>query len=199
MKRNVLFCCAVLVAVLVVHACAHAPDGQTESKQVELESFMPLAVGNQWIYATQFRGQKQPDLTVSIVKQEKGVFIDNRPQPSRMRFDAHGLRDGNVRYLLKAPLEKGNKWMSVADVKTVERYEIIDTQRTVRTASGTFEGCVTVRMEVRISQDKVMRNDMTFAPSVGMVEVKTSLLVGSKLLPQSLMLLKQHDLKTKGS
>ena len=180
-----------------IASCAHGPQAESGSAGKNLRDYMPLAVGNVWTYATQFRGQEQPDLSVSIVREEGGFFVDDRPQPSRMAFDSAGLRDGGVRYLLKTPLIKGTKWMSVADVKTVERYEIVDDDRTVRSPAGIYKECVTVRMEVRITPDKTMRNEMTFAPAVGIVEVKTSLLVGKKLMPQSGMLLKRFESKTK--
>jgi hypothetical protein len=186
----------MLLSALCLGACAHgpqAPEGPTASHP--LESYMPLAVGNRWVYGTSFQGQPQPDLEVALVREEGGFFLDNRPNPSRFRFDAEGLRDGATRYVLKAPLSAGAKWMSVADLKTVEHYEIAAVDRKVSVPAGVFEGCVTVRMEVRLDERRAMRNEMTFAPGVGMVDVRVSLLDGAKELPQSRLVLKRFEPK----
>jgi hypothetical protein len=189
-------CLLVVLGACGLGACAHGPkasEGPTASHP--LESYMPLAVGNRWVYGTTFQGQPQPDLEVVLVGEENGFFLDNRPTPSRFRFDAEGLRDGATRYVLKAPLTAGLKWMSVADLKTVEHYEITGVERKVSVPAGVFEGCVTVRMEVRLDERRAMRNDMTFAPGVGMVDVRVSLLDGAKELPQSRLVLKLFEKK----
>jgi hypothetical protein len=177
-------------------ACVHGPRLDTGTRAGQpLERYMPLAEGNRWVYGTLFQGQPQPDLEVKIVRQEDGYFLDNRPSPSRFRFDAEGLRDGSTRYLLKAPLETGLKWMSVADLKTVEHYEIVAVDRKVSVPAGVFEDCVTVRMEVRMDDKRSMRNDMTFAPGVGMVDVRVTLLEGARASLQSHLVLKVYELK----
>jgi hypothetical protein len=155
-----------------------------------MEAYMPLEVGNCWTYQTWFQDQPQPELEVCIVREEAGFFIDNRPKPSRLRFDAEGLRDGSVRYLLKAPLQAGQKWMSVADVRTVERYEVVSVGENVKVPAGNYDDCVVVRMEVRMTEEQWMFNRMTFAPDVGIVEIKASLKQGTKVIPQSHMALK---------
>jgi len=166
---------------------------------VNIQSYLPLAVGNKWSYATSFQGQPQADLVVSLVKKQGPFFLDDRPKPSRYAFDNNGLRDGNKRYLLKLPLEVGTKWMSVADLNTVEHYRILDVNRKVKVPAGVFSGCVVVRMEVRMTDTRSMRNDMTFAPGVGIVEVRTWLLDGSKALPQSVLQLKKFEQAGKNS
>ncbi|HOX46359.1 MAG TPA: hypothetical protein PK668_22340 [Myxococcota bacterium] len=189
-------CLLLALGAVGLGACAHGPatpEGPTASHP--LEAYMPLAVGTRWVYGTTFQGQPQPDLEVVLVREEGGFFLDNRPTPSRFRFDAEGLRDGATRYLLKAPLTQGLKWMSVADLKTVEHYEITAVERKVSVPAGVFDGCVTVRMEVRLDERRAMRNDMTFAPGVGMVDVRVSLLDGAKELPQSRLVLKVFEQK----
>jgi hypothetical protein len=166
-------------------------DGQ--KTEISLNSYYPLAVGNSWVYSTAFREQAQPDLSVSIVKSEKGYFFDNRPQPSRLKFDGVGLRDGTVRYLLKGPIEKGNKWMSVADIRTVEHYEIVDVAKTVKVPAGVFKDCVLVRMEVRINEKRSMENYMTFAPGVGIVKIQTKVKKGAEEMIQTSMELKKYE------
>lgn len=192
MKRSYLF---GLVAILAgcFSGCVHlsgAAGASADSSTVSLKSFMPLAVGNRWIYQTTFQGQPQPDLAVTIVKQHNGFFIDDRPHPGRMKIDGEGIRDGNVRYLLKTPLRKGNKWMSVADVRTVEHYEIVGVNQEVHVPAGAFKGCVVVRMEVRMTDKRSMINKMFFAPQVGIVEIEASLKDGARTIPQSKLMLR---------
>ncbi|MBN2498848.1 MAG: hypothetical protein JXR96_29925 [Deltaproteobacteria bacterium] len=155
---------------------------------------MPLAVGNRWTYETSFQQQPQADLSISIVALKDGCFLDDRPEPSRLRFDGEGLRDGNVRYLLKAPLVEGTKWMCVADVRTVEHYEIVSAHRKVQVPAGVFEDCVTVRMTIHINETRSMFNEMTFAPGVGIVEIRATLRDGKNDLPQSHFRLKRFDI-----
>jgi hypothetical protein len=195
MKQTLSTACAVLVCLLVA-GCAHSSRQRLDGPGGDrtLSRYMPLTIGNRWTYATSFQGQAQPDLTVEIVGQEGGFFLDNRPSPSRYRFDAEGLRDGTKRYMLKTPLAEGTEWMSVADLNTVEHYRIVDVDRRVQVPAGVFSGCVVVRMEVRMNEKQALRNEMTFAPDVGIIEVRTLLQDGSKFLPQSHLQLKVLEL-----
>jgi hypothetical protein len=185
-----------LAAVFFAPGCAHVAPG-TGAVSADVRSYYPLGVGNGWTYATTFQGQPQADLSVSIVREEGGFFVDDRPAPSRLRWDGDGLRDGDVRYLLKAPLVVGTQWLSVADIKTVERYEIVAVGQEVRVPAGVFRDCVTVRMEVRISDTQAMENHMTFAPGVGIVQIRTDLRSGARILPQSMLQLKDYRIQAK--
>jgi hypothetical protein len=174
--------------------CAHSPAGPSADRAPHpLAAYYPLAVGNCWTYATSFQGQPQADMRVCIVRQEKGFFLDDRPRPSRLRLDAGGLRDGAVRYLLKAPLHKGAKWMSVADVRTVEHYEIAEVNRQVSVPAGSFKGCVVVRQRVHMKDNLSMATTWTYAPDVGIVEIRSDLLVGAKVAPQARLRLKKFE------
>jgi hypothetical protein len=202
MRINSWLTLVVVLIGIVGSGCAHVGDkatgdGDGETARHKLEKYFPLAVGNSWTYQTSFQDQSQPDLTVEITKQEKGFFIDNRPRPSRLRVDASGIRDGSIRYLLKAPLKKGSKWMSVADVRTVEHFEIAEVARKIKTPAGVFNDCVVVNMEVKIKENRSMVNRMTFAPEVGIVEIRALLYEGTKTITQSYMVLKTYKLAPK--
>ncbi|RME19399.1 MAG: hypothetical protein D6806_18395 [Deltaproteobacteria bacterium] len=177
-----------------------AAVGAVAERQVSLplSAFMPLSLGNSWTYATSFQGQPQPDLTVRIVRREGAAYVDDSPTSSRWIIDAEGIRDGSRRYVLKKPLAKGTEWMSVADVRTVEHYRIVDTNRRVTVPAGTFDSCILVRMTVRIDDKRSMENDMVFAPHVGIVRISTRLVDGGRILPQSDMRLKKYELVKKG-
>jgi hypothetical protein len=181
----------VLVAIFTT-GCAHVDPTETGQSR-RIEDYYPLAVGNCWSYTASFQGQQQPDLKVCIVKHEKDYFVDDRQNPSRLRFDAEGLRDGSVRYLLKAPLEAGQKWMSVVDVNKVEHYQIEAVDKQVKVPAGNFRDCVVVRMEEKMTSDRSIVIWTTFAPKTGIVEIKTAFHVGAKQVPQIHMRLKNYQ------
>lgn len=181
----------ILVAIYT-SSCAHM-DTKKSDQSLRIEAYYPLALGNCWTFAASFQGQPQPDLKVCIVKQEEKYFVDDRRNPSRLRFDAEGLRDGTVRYLLKAPLEAGQKWMSVVDVKKVEHYQIESVGKLVKVPAGSFRDCVMVRMEEKITSDRSIVVWTTFAPGTGIVEIKTAVHIGAKQVPQIHMLLKNYQ------
>lgn len=188
-------CICVLFGAFLSAGCAHGGAGGASPEAVELTAYLPLAVGNQWLYATSFQGQSQADLSVNLVSSQGPFFLDNRRPPSQYVFDAEGLRDGAKRYLLKLPLAEGTQWMSVADLNTVERYRILDVARRVQVPAGIFEGCVVVQMEVRMQENRAMRNEVTFAPGVGIVSIQVTLIDGAKSFVQSTLKLKTYQLK----
>jgi hypothetical protein len=194
MNCKILACGIVPLWMLSIGACAHVGTGADTKTRYPITSFLPLAVGNEWIYATSFQGQPQADLKVSITKEEGGYFYDDRPSPSRLRFDSAGLRDGEIRYLLRSPLLQGQKWMSVADIKTVEHYEIEATGRTIRVPAGDFRDCLIVRMEVKLDGRRAMLNSLAFAPNVGIIEIRTLLKTGADVHEQSTLQLKSYHL-----
>lgn len=186
--------CLVLLLANISASCGHTDVVRSDgAAPVRPDDYYPLAVGNCWTYTTSFQGQAQPDLKVCIVKEENGYFFDNRPVPSQLRFDAVGLRDGKIRYLLKAPLEEGAKWLSVTDVQTVEHYDIEAVGKKVNVPAGVYKDCLVIRMEIRMTDNRSMINRMTFAPGVGIVEIRTSFKAGAKQLPQSIMQLKKYE------
>ncbi|MBW1811055.1 MAG: hypothetical protein JRJ19_00140 [Deltaproteobacteria bacterium] len=199
MRKNSWLYLAVMLIGISSSGCAHVGGQGTgkddgETARYKIEKYFPLAVGNSWTFQTSFQDQSQPDLTVKIIKKDKGFFVDDRPRPSRLHIDASGIRDGNIRYLLKAPLKKGSKWMSVADIRTVEHFEIAEVARKIKTPAGVFNDCVVVNMEVKIKENRSMVNRMTFAPDIGIVEIRALLYEGTKAITQSYMVLKTYKL-----
>lgn len=86
--------------------------------------------------------------------------------------------------------------MSVADVRTVEHYEIVRIKQRADVPAGVFHDCVTVRMLVNIDEKTAMTNEMTFAPRGGIVRITTSLKKGAQVLPQSRFELKSYQLSS---
>jgi hypothetical protein len=180
--------------LILLSNCAHLSEN-TANQPEDLDSYFPLKIGNCWTYTTWYQTQAQADLKVCIQKIQDGFFIDNRPRPSRWKIDLDGIRDGSTRYVLKTPIQKGNKWMSVSDVRTVERYEILEVDKRVELPAGIFKNCVVVRMEVKHNETDSLINRMVFAPGTGIVEIRTELSKDGKLFPQSLFELKSIQLQ----
>jgi hypothetical protein len=68
----------------------------------------------------------------------------------------------------------------VADVRTVEHYQIEAVGKKIEVPAGVFSDCVMVRMEVRITEEHSMINRITFAPGVGILEIYVSLKKGAE-------------------
>lgn len=183
-----------LVSVaLLFGGCAHTRVLEPDKGGVSLEQMMPLAIGNRWTFETAFQGQAQADLVVAIVGRDGEYFVDDRPVAAHYRIDAEGLRDGAKRYLLKAPLREGTEWMSVADLMTVEHYRIAAVGERVAVPAGVFADCVRVGMQVQIDAARKMTNEMTFAPGVGIIEIRAAFVDGNRVLPQSHFKLKKFE------
>lgn len=182
---------------LALAACAPraAPLPAPAAFADEVGAFYPLAVGNQWHYAGAMLGVRTTR-AIEIVRSEGGVFYDNLG--GALRLDGHGLRDDR-RYLLRGPVERGTSWTSVTSVSAVERYEISAVGQEVRVAAGTFGGCVTVRAATRLTARRVLYNELTFAPRVGIVRLETYLLEDERQrIPQVALELQRYQLAPAG-
>lgn len=131
--------------------------------------YMPLNLGNTWIYRRDMLGEKG-SLKVSIEKKEKGFYFDN--QGGRFRLDSIGLRD-QYRYLLKNPVVKGSQWRAQVRFNQAERFEVLDDAAVVAVPAGTFKNCVVVKSSTTLKPGKMMINRLTYAPRIGMIRAET--------------------------
>lgn len=195
-------CALCVLTAFVLAACATTGgDGPATAAAVAdavkapagaAAKFYPLAVGNSWTYKGRLLGQPAQN-RVTVTKKEGAVFFDDKG--GQMMNDADGLRD-RKRYLLKDPLRRGASWMSVASVSSVERFEIIDTGRSVKVEAGVFDGCIVVRGKNRIDPSKEFVTEWTYAPGVGLVRIQTFLLKeGKEYVPQGQFELSAFELK----
>ena len=176
--RTVLPIAAAFLAACATAGVAPEPRGAPPASPVA--TYFPLAVGNGWTYETRF-GHRVEENTVSIVAEEDGVFVDSRG--NRLRLDGSGLRDDR-RYLLRAPLARGNAWKSIVDVGKTEEYEITATGATVTVPAGTFEDVVLVRGRSRVDAGTELEVEWAYAPGVGLVRIATAARVGRERIPQ---------------
>jgi len=131
--------------------------------------YYPLAVGNSWTYRVTDPSGIHED-TIRIVGRDGPWFIDDHR--GKLRVDPEGVRDGD-RYLLHVPLRTSSRWSAVENL-VVQRFEITATDVAIDTKAGGFSGCVIVRNEQPLpkNQGKLV-TEWTYAPKVGLVELRT--------------------------
>jgi len=176
-RRALFFSMATLLAMT---SCAHKP-AVVEEPKLRAADYQPLAIGNQWTYAGKVGGQPV-EKTITITEKRDGFFADDAG--GMLRMDAEGLRD-EMRYLLRDPLESGNKWKSIVSVSSTEQYEIVDVGFTTAVKAGVFNDCVLVRGSNRIDAERALRTDWTYAPQVGIVRIVSTAVFGGREIPQA--------------
>jgi hypothetical protein len=182
-----LLACALLLA-----ACKSAPQTRPEvDVSSDARTFYPLAVGNTWTYELSGAGDSGRRETIRIVGRDGAWFLDDHR--GRFRYESDGVRDAD-RYLLRTPVKAGAEWKSVEQL-VVQKFELVTTDASVVTQAGTFTGCAVVRNEQPLAAphgDKSGRfvTEWTYAPRVGLVQLRTSTLAanGSER-PQTKLLL----------
>ncbi len=180
---------AILAACALPGAGCAAREVRPAEGAPPTADYLPLAVGNTWIYERDLLGEKG-EHTVRLVREEDGFFYDE--QGNALAVDAFGVRDPK-RYLLRHPVEAGREWTTVVSVSSMERYRILDVGFRCEVPAGTFTGCVRVEARSRIDADRSMVNQITFAPGVGMVRFDFSLDAKGERIPQGRMVLKAFE------
>ena len=153
------------------------------------KDYYPLAVGNTWSYQVELLGQKQ-QMEVKVLKEENGVFEDSTG--NQLFADAFGVRD-QKRYLLRDPVQSGTEWSNVVSVSSVEHYKIVAANVACDCPAGQFQGCAVVESRNRIEEGKVLVNELTFAPKIGLIRVATLLENKGNKLPQSTLVLTKYQ------
>lgn len=155
------------------------------------KAYYPLAVGNTWNYQVLLLGQEQ-QMEVKVLKEENGVFEDSTG--NQLFADAFGVRD-QKRYLLRDPVQVGTEWSNVVSVSSVEHYKIVAAGVGCDCPAGQFEGCVVVESSNRIEEGKMLVNELTFAPKVGLIRVATLLENHGNKVPQSTLILTHYQVQ----
>jgi len=165
-------------------ACAHSPAAPPVAPE-NPAAYFPLAVGNEWTYL-----DRSPQLPPGAVKRRTvrilsrdadGYFLDSDRGALRA---AHGCLEDRMRRILCAPFDLGRRWSSVVSVTSTEHYEIAAVGETVRVPAGTFDGCVRVRSRNRAGPDAETVLEISYAPGVGPVRIRTDAVVGGTSTPQ---------------
>jgi hypothetical protein len=170
--------------------CAKRVDVAPSGPAIRAAAYYPLAVGNRWVYESNFLGEKTERM-VQILKEENGFFVDN--QGGELGVDAFGIRD-RKRYLLKEPVEPGRSWTNVVSVSSIERYKILELGP-CEVPAGRFESCVGVEGRNRVDDQTTLVNHLTLARGVGIVRIETAAEVRGERIPQSQLLLTRFELR----
>jgi hypothetical protein len=184
---------AALVLWLVFTGCVKGPhvEERPSIAGTPAKEFYPLAVGNSWGYDVQMLGS-QTQMEVKILKEDNGVFEDSTG--TRIFADAFGVRD-EKRYLLRDPVEVGTEWSNVVSVSSVERYKIVSAGVSCDSPAGHFENCAVVESSNRVTEGKVLINELTFAPKVGLIRISTVLENNQQKVPQLTLVLGRYQVK----
>jgi hypothetical protein len=191
-----------LLAVLLVSACAAKPPKPTpaapvaasasQAAVVEVKAatpldaakpipvdrtgaraasvYWPLNLGNTWVYKRNFLGE-EGTLTISILKRDaEGYYVDSAG--GRLMSTPFGLRDPE-RYLLQAPVEKGQTWRAQLVPGRSELFEILEDDVTITVPAGRYEHCVVVRSTSPAPAGSRLINTVSYAPHVGMIRAET--------------------------
>jgi hypothetical protein len=183
--KTPLWICAILTLALGCKAVDPGPEKNgvaSGGKRIEAKAFYPLSVGTRWSYDVSYLGEKRI-INVEIAKQNAdGFSLDS--SGAELMADSFGVRD-QKRYLLRNPIEIGTTWTNVVSVSSIERYKILAAEQPCDCAFGHFENCVVVESRNRVGEAQELVNEMTFAPKVGIVRLRTVLESKGKSIPQS--------------
>lgn len=159
----------VLAWVPAVVTCASTQ--KPKATEWTAQDYWPLAVGNSWTYRISHGGMKQ-EAAVKITSQNpEGFFLDS--QGGALKKHPAGIFDGQ-RFLVRDPVEVGNKWIAVPSANSVERFEIVSKGFTATVPAGVFENCILVRCTNRVNKDEVLVVESTYAPGIGMIQYASS-------------------------
>lgn len=162
----------LLIILLLQSNILFASDKQTK----ETEKYYPLGIGYTWIYKGKFIGQSV-EKKITIEKKDGSFFVDNTG--AMLMHDEEGLRD-NKRYLIRKPIKKGNKWISIVSDKSTEHYEIVQTDIKAKYKNELIKNCIKVRSTNRIDATKDMVAEWIYAPDIGLINFSTYILKNKK-------------------
>ncbi|MCB9639222.1 MAG: hypothetical protein H6728_07975 [Myxococcales bacterium] len=172
-KNTWLICGLVCVWVLSA-SCINNQSSQendppvTENNRFKLEEYFPLQVGNRWTYRISSINSKPVERSVRIIKRNGVMFLDNYRESYAL--DSYGLRNNNVRYLLKYPLRVGTQWLSVTNITSVERYSIMEIDRKVKVPAGEYKNCLVVKAREQRAGQGAVEALFIFAPRIGLIK-----------------------------
>lgn len=179
----------VFLGIVLLGSLSGCPATQTRTTPIgtkddalRLEDYFPLHLGSRWTYQIHSHITKS-DLKFErkIIRKQGRTFFDNAN--GQYHYDTYGVREG-LRYLLKYPLQVGNRWLSVVGVTEVERYQIVSTKRTVQVPAGTYTNCIVVSSQKKVGRQDTLESLFYFAPQIGFVKIAIALERNGQKIPQ---------------
>jgi hypothetical protein len=173
---------AVVVSAIWLGCASLGKTAGPASVKPTASSFYPFELGTRWSYEVNQLGHTSV-IEVAMLKRTDEGFIEDSTG-AQLSSDAYGVRD-QKRYLLRNPVEVGNKWTNVVSVSSIESYEIVSVNQRCDAPAGKWEGCVVVEARNRVQEGTTLVNEMTFAPGVGIVRLATVLESNGRQIPQT--------------
>lgn len=164
---------AIILIILLLQNSALFSKDKTE---FPTEKYYPLKIGYSWTFKGKYLGQTV-EKKITIEKTKGPYYIDNTG--AMLMHDENGLRD-EKRYLIRNPIKKGNKWMSIISSKSTEHYEIIQTDLKAKFKDEIIKNCIKIRSINRIDATKDMVAEWIYAPNIGLLNFSTYILKNKK-------------------
>lgn len=177
MKNFLALGCAVLLGCATPRAVLQPPPPQDRAT-----AYYPLKVGNRWTYDEVSMGKVHNTWQSTVASQGSPTqFVmevapvtaqssaQRRPARHTLEVRPRGIFDG-VRYVLEDPVSQGKKWMSILDVKTAEKFEVVSTHASAAVPAGRFVDCALITNTIAEPGEVSQVTQVTFCRDVGMVE-----------------------------
>jgi hypothetical protein len=150
-------------------ATAGAPRGPSPTSGTELERWFPLVDGHVLRYVTT-RDEGGSGVLVGKVERSEATRGALRfgTRVTRFEYTAEGIRTGDGRWVLKAPLVPGASWPGENGGES--RVAAVDEVVTV--PAGRFAGCI--RTSEQRGGDRAARFEKVFCPDVGLVVLEAT-------------------------
>ncbi len=145
---------ALVAACLIAGGCGNP-----------LDSYFPLAVGNEWQYKTTYSASGTTTEHTDRIVGRKGATYRFADDHKLIRFNVSIAEDIGVD-LIRLPTRKGTHWQTEG-----VQAEITSDDKTVTVPAGTFERCLEVSWK-SVIDDKPRLSITTYAPGVGPVLVE---------------------------
>lgn len=172
-KRMFFYTILIVLSVILLTACSQElekPDEEEPQKQedkVNVETYYPLAVGNEWVYEGIGNEYAAYTQKVAYSKDNKyqvmidnggtvsaNIYVLNEDSLVRTYSEAEVYDDKNILdekenmedIIIKAPIEVGTKWESQGN-----QCEITDIDAAVTVPAGTFDDCIVIKVTYKES------------------------------------------------
>lgn len=170
-------------------ACATAP-AKPSAPEATARDYAPLPVGASWTYQVSYPGQAG-EMTVKLTGENDGFVLDDKN--GAFKHTQEGLRD-RERYLIRHPLQPGNKWTTVVGPSAVEHLQIDSVGAPCEAIAGRFEDCIEVSGSIRRDKNMTLLIHWTWARGVGLVKLETiAEIAGKGRVPQVKQSLKDYS------
>ena len=188
-KRIISYTFILVLTIMLLASCAQeveepgTEEPQEQEDKVTVETYYPLAVGNQWEY--EGVGNEYATYTQKVVysKDNKyqimidnggtisaNIYVINDESLIRTYSEAEVYDEKNVLdeesnmedIIIKLPLKVGTKWESQGN-----QCEITDIDATVTVPAGTFENCIIIK---KIYKESGASSNFYYCKGVGLVK-----------------------------